>query len=257
MSHTPKHRRQRSAVSTPGDRSVASARSIRSVRSTSVRSTTSVDSESGVPWNIKKQLAQDIEDEFPLASGGIALLYAQPGQPLSRFLTERNTHHGEEIYGKRGETIRDQIRDCCYKWKIKSYEDYDKNVIQRYKVVRRAGKPQRPRKIYGDSDDESSLSSAHSIFQDDNDLLSPPKAQKPPKAPKTPKVAKPPLATRSNSKPSLVGKTITTTSPPSVPTKDPPSEHTFPSFSDVSIDSKMQSFNSRKCHYSCWRLIVF
>jgi len=66
-----------------------------------VRSVASAaDSESGVPWNIKKQLAQDVEDEFPLASGGIDLLLSQPGQPLCQFLTTRNKAHGENIYGK-------------------------------------------------------------------------------------------------------------------------------------------------------------
>ena len=170
MSRTPvRHRRQRSAASTPGDRSVASARSNRSHRSTSVRSVASAaDSESGVAFTIKSQLAQDIEDEFPLAFGGIALLLNQPGQALSRFLTKRNKELGENIYGKRGDDIRDKLQDLTYRWKQKSYEEYDKHVIRKHKVTRRTLKPQ-ARKACGDSDDEdeeSSLSSTGSVFQE-------------------------------------------------------------------------------------------
>ena len=217
MSHAPRHRRQRSAVSTPGDRSVASARSNRSTRSTSVRSVASAESESGVPWNIKKQLAQDIEDEFPLASGGIALLLNQPGQPLSRFLTERNKAHGEPICGKQGDEIRERLSDLAYRWKQKTCEEHDKYIIQKHKVIRRPGKPQaRVRKAYGDSEDEASQDGGSSLSSAGSYEKATP--QKP--TPKTPTASKPPRSTskRNSSKRNLVGKTIITTSPPTTPT---------------------------------------
>jgi len=237
-----RHRRQKSVLSTPGDRSVASARSNRSFRSTSVRSVASAaDSESGVAWNIKAQLAQDIEDQFPLASGGISLLLNQPGQALSKFLTARNKALGEDIYGKRGDEIRDKLQDLTYRWKQKSHEEYDKHVLRKHKIVRRAGKPQ-GRKACGDSDDEeadgqSSLSSAGSLYENA------------PTTPKTPKTPKPPLSKRRSSKRNLVGKTITTTSPPTAATTN--ISDFSPPFSNKTIESKMQSMNACK-----WFLVV-
>jgi len=190
-----------------------------------------------VAFNIKAQLAQDIEDQFPLASGGISLLLNQPGQALSKFLTARNKALGEDIYGKRGDEIRDKLQDLTHRWKQKTYEEYDKHVLRKHKVIRRAGKPQ-ARKACGDSDDEeedgqSSLSSGGSLYE----------------KVKTPKKPKPPRSKRQSSKRNLVGKTITTTSPPTAATTD--ISDFSPPCGDKTIDSKMQSMNACK-----WFLVV-
>jgi len=150
-----------------------------------VRSVASAaNSESGVAWNIKAQLAQDIEDQFPLASGGISLLLNQPGQALSKFLTARNKALGEDICGKRGDEMRDKLQDLTCRWKQKSHEECDKHILQKHEIVRRAGKPQ-GRKACSDSDSDneeadgqSSLSSAGSLCEN---------APTTPKTPKTPK----------------------------------------------------------------------
>jgi hypothetical protein len=242
-SRTPQQpRRTRSSATTPGDYSVTSARSVRSARSTQ-----SDASEGGVPWNIKAQLAQDIEDQYPLSEGGINVLLNLPGQPLSNFLDSRNEFHGEELYGAGRITDRDPLRkkigDLVQRWRQKDYQAYDKDVLTKYQVHRRATAKKPSRKVDQGDSDASSLSSAEYIPEKPSSKAS----KRPTRAAQNKKTPKKPTS----SKKSLVGKTVTTTSPKNLPSSDTdPLASLSDSFSTFSIGSEkkknMSSLNTRK-----------
>jgi len=159
MSKTPgRHTRQRSAATTLG--SIASARSNRSVKST--------DTDRGVPFILKVQLAQDIEDQFPLASGGIKNLYEGAGQPLCSFLDARDEFHGEPLYGKRGDDLHGKIGDLCQRWKAKACEHCDQDMLQKCQTQRKTAPKQATRKR-DTSDSEADASSLSS--QEDKDFI--------------------------------------------------------------------------------------
>ena len=242
MSKTPsRHTRQRSTATTPG--SVASARSGRSARST--------DTEQGVAWIIKVQLAQDIEDQYPLAAGGIKKLLKGAGQPLCAFLDKRNKAHGEPLFGKRGDELRKTIGDLIQRWKVKTYEQYDLDVLTKYQVERKIPKQATRKKktSVSESSDASSLSSKEQ--EEEEEEYNPPPPPPPPLRKASSQASKPPRSaskktpSKRSSKKSLVGQTITTTSPPTINT-DLVTELSS-SFSNFSIGSskKMSSKNSR------------
>jgi hypothetical protein len=87
-------------------------------------STTSI--HGGLPLNIQKELAQDIEK-----AGGIKLLLLNfNDQSLSRLCNAR-----EHVYGRRGEAIRQQIQKKVYRWKAYDQEGiYVDKVLNRLKV---------------------------------------------------------------------------------------------------------------------------
>ena len=120
-SGTPRTRRssRASKPNTPGgDISVAS------------RSSTS-STKTGVPANIQKQLAQELERAFPIESFGpfensaVGLLNSER-QALSKFLDRlvEEDPDNNAVFGERGEKIRDKIGDLIQYWKKKSREEY-------------------------------------------------------------------------------------------------------------------------------------
>ena len=141
-SGTPRTRRssRASKPNTPGgDISVAS------------RSSTS-STKTGVPANIQKQLAQELERAFPIESFGpfensaVGLLNSER-QALSKFLDKlvEEDPDNNAVFGERGEKIRDKIGDLIQYWKKKSREEYRRNVVNRLGIklepVRKATRP--------------------------------------------------------------------------------------------------------------------
>ena len=205
----------------------------------------------GVAWIIKVQLAQDIEDHYPLAAGGIKKLLKGAGQPLCAFLDKRNEVHGEPLFGKRGDDLRKTIGDLIQRWKVKTYEQYDLDVLTKYQVERKIPKQATREKktSVSESSDASSLSSKEQ--EEEEEEYNPPPPPPPPLRKASSQASKPPRSaskktpSKRSSKKSLVGQTITTTSPPTINT-DPVTELSS-SFSNFSIGSskKMSSKNSR------------
>jgi hypothetical protein len=110
-----------SAATTPGETSVASARS--------AVSTGSGASRGGVPWHIQKAFAHKIEAAFPLAAcwrGGINsihALYRSTPQALIKFLKKLSQEDPDN--GEIFEARKDQISNLCQYWKRKSLEQFD------------------------------------------------------------------------------------------------------------------------------------
>ena len=104
---------------TPGEVSVASGRSAASTGS----------GRGGVPWNIQKAFAQEIETAFPLAVSRqrglnpIQALYQSSPQALIKFLKKlsREDPDNEELF----EARKDQISNLCQYWKRKTLDQFD------------------------------------------------------------------------------------------------------------------------------------
>ena len=112
----------------------------------------SVDSRgtAGVPWHVKKLVAQELEDLYPLhlcpGQTNSATALANTGlQPISRFLDnllDKDPENNAGV-GNRGDPIREQIGDLIRKWRLKHKEEYRKRVVVRHQIVQT---PQRTRK---------------------------------------------------------------------------------------------------------------
>jgi len=167
---TPSRHRRTTSTNTPGDASVRSTRSNRSTKSVrSVRSNTSNTSSKkpGVPWNIQKQLAQDIEDRYPLAKGGVNALLSSRTQALDKLLTERNLALGKPFYGVRGDPLRGQIGDLVQHWKKKSYQDYQKILAEDFQIQQRIHPREEDEELQElEIEEEGSSLSSSSQFED-------------------------------------------------------------------------------------------
>ena len=139
-------------ASTP--RTPKTPRSTRNARSSaaSTPGAASVDStgNSGVPWNVQKALAQEIEKAFPLNKlpkrGGTKnsthALFNSGSQALDKFLTKLvndNPEENKELCGLRGDERRGPIGDLCQHWKKKERENYFIAVVQRFSVKQTSG----------------------------------------------------------------------------------------------------------------------
>lgn len=96
----------------------------------------------GVPWHVKKLIAQELEVRFPISlcpgdTHSVHALLDSGTQPLSRLLDDIVAADPENniVVGKRGDRIRVLIGDLIQQWKLKSKVDYKKKVIQKHKVV--------------------------------------------------------------------------------------------------------------------------
>jgi hypothetical protein len=113
-------------------------------------STTSI--HGGLPLNIQKELAQDIEK-----AGGIKLLFAKD-HFLDRLCNER-----EDVYGRRGQSIRQQIQKKVYRWKAYDQEGtYVDKVLNRLKVKSTANLKKSAKKLQFQQEDDAGLSDSES-----------------------------------------------------------------------------------------------
>ena len=164
MASTPKVSRTRrsSAANTPGDQSVAS----RASASSSTK-------RSGIPVNIQKQLAQELESAYPIGlcpaeSNSAQALLDTGKQALSKFLDQlvEEDPENNSVFGQRGDKIRDQIGDLIQWWKKKDNKEYRQRVVVKLGVkavkLRAAKKPivesarEPGATVKGDEDDVSS-----------------------------------------------------------------------------------------------------
>ena len=113
---------------TPGDASVLSKSSTGSFKP-------------GVPWNIQKQLAQELENAFPInlcpEESNSALALDNLGhQGFSKFLDDLVAADPENnsVFGKRGDEFRGKLRDLVYNWKKKSSTEYRTKVLFKFGV---------------------------------------------------------------------------------------------------------------------------
>jgi hypothetical protein len=124
-----------------------------------------------LPLNIQKELAQDIE-----RAGGIKLLSANE-QSLSHLCNSR-----EDIYGRRGHPLRQQIQKKVYRWKgLDQSNQYVDRVLNRLGVkstenLKQAEKKNLPLDKADEdvSDSESSSDSSLSSTSSNNSTSSPP-----------------------------------------------------------------------------------
>ena len=135
-------RRQMIKVSTPG--SVASE-------------------DEGVPWHVKKLLAQAIERRFPLNlcpedSNSVVALLNSGTQPLSRLLDDLVAEDPEnnQGVGVRGDRVRTLIGDLIQTWKTKTKEEYLQKVVVKHGVKQEPSRKPRyqpkDKKAEGNSD---------------------------------------------------------------------------------------------------------
>ena len=162
MASTPRRQRRSSAANTPGDQSVAS----RASASSSTK-------RSGVPVNIQKQLAQELESAYPIGlcpaeSNSAQALLDTGKQALSKFLDQlvEEDPENNSVFGQRGDKIRDKIGDLIQWWKKKDNKEYRQRVVVKLgvKAVKlRAPKaivePAREAKATGNDDDDDDVSS--------------------------------------------------------------------------------------------------
>ena len=143
MSTTPKATRRKSKVTTPGDASVASAASSIGEKA----------AKQGVPFNIQKQFAQELEKAYPIAfcpatGNSAAALFTSSSslQPLADFLDDIVTDDPVHniVFGKRGDQIRRKLENLIQYWKSKDRAWYTKRVISKLGVI--AEKQRKPRK---------------------------------------------------------------------------------------------------------------
>jgi len=132
MASTPKTPRstrnaRSSTASTPGGASVDSA------------------GNSGLPWNVQKALAAEIEKAFPFydlptrgdTKNSTHALYNSGTQALDKLLNKLVADNPEEnlpLHGKRGDKKRRQISDLCQHWRSKERENCCVAVCQRFSV---------------------------------------------------------------------------------------------------------------------------
>ena len=163
MSQTPRTRSSHRKATTPG-----SASSVGSVAS-AASSTGSY--KPGVSWPIQKALAVELEAAFPLASGHnpIVALNNTGSQAFSKFLdalvakdTEDDTYYGD-LFGKRGDPVRNKLRDLSNYWKGKSVDNYARTVLLKLNVQQQPSRTPRatptPNKKVVVEEQESDLSS--------------------------------------------------------------------------------------------------
>jgi hypothetical protein len=132
---------------------------------------TTASQHSGSPLNIRKELAQDIE-----TAGGIKILKANENT-LSLLCNAR-----ENVYGKRGQPIRQQIQKKVYHWKVYEQQGiYMDKVLNQLNVksIANLKKPSGGKKLQFKEDDaglsDSDLSSGLSLSSTSNvDSTSPP-----------------------------------------------------------------------------------
>ena len=121
MASTPRTRTTRRA-NTPGDASVTSTESLKP----------------GVPWNIQKKFAQELENAFPLVhcpsdGNSVTALLNSGWQALAKFLDKLivDDPENQNYYGLRGSDLRDQIGDLVQHWKKKDNEEYRRRVFMK------------------------------------------------------------------------------------------------------------------------------
>jgi hypothetical protein len=106
----------------------------------------------GLPLNIQKELAQDIEK-----AGGIKYLHPND-HSLSRLCNTR-----EDVYGRRGQPIRQQIQKKVYRWKAYDIQGiYKDKVLNRLKVKSIANLKISARKLQFQQEDDAGLSDSES-----------------------------------------------------------------------------------------------
>jgi hypothetical protein len=96
---------------------------------------------SGVPWHVKKLLAQEIEKRFPLNlcpedSNSVAALLNSGTQPLSQLLDNLVAEDPENNQGAgvRGDRVRTLNGDLIQTWKMKTKEEYLHKVVVKHGV---------------------------------------------------------------------------------------------------------------------------
>ena len=155
MSTTPRATRRNNKATTPGDASVASAAS--SVGEKAAKQ--------GVPFNIQKQFAQELEKAHPIAfcaetgNSATALFSSSSAlQPLADFLDDLVIDDPVHniVFGKRGDQIRRKLENLIQYWKTKDRAWYTKRVIAKLGVVVEKQRKPRKKKIVEDEELSSS-----------------------------------------------------------------------------------------------------
>lgn len=164
MPSTPRSTRRQPnrGANTPGEESVVSTASSKAP---------------GVPWNIKKSLAQELENKFPLCycpgdtNSCHSLIASSTGsQPLAFFLDDLIAKDPDNFshFGARGSDIRSRIGDLFQHWKRKEKEEYRQRVVQRHRVTqvsaRKAPTTQRQAVLEVEDEDFSDLSGDDSVL---------------------------------------------------------------------------------------------
>jgi len=116
---------------------------------------------------MNEQLAQDIEDCYPLAKGGVNAFLSSRTKAMDKLLTECNLTEGKICCDVRGAHLRGQIGDLVQCWQKKTYQEHQAILAEDFQIQQRIHHKEENKELqeFEIKEEGSSLSSS-SQFED-------------------------------------------------------------------------------------------